>query len=84
VQVAKQKASGWIKSAISAGSAALLALGSYLTDTGGAHTWKGALSVFVIALVSAAASRVTVTGGADSKLAAATPNVGIGTNQRKP
>lgn len=75
--LAKQDASGWVKSAIAALSAGLVALGLYLSDTVGAHSWEGAASVFVLALVSAAASRVTITGGADTALARKVPG-GIG------
>lgn len=76
--LAKANASGTVKSVIAFVSAALLALGTYLTDTAGSHTWKGALSVFFLALVSAAASRVTVTGGADTALQIKTGTVGFG------
>jgi hypothetical protein len=75
--LARQDASGWVKSLIAGGSAALVALGTYLSDVDGAHSWKGAASVFVLALISAAASRVTLTGGADAALAAKVPK-GIG------
>jgi hypothetical protein len=75
--LAKQNASGWVKSAIAALSAALVALATYLADVSGAHSWKGAASVFVLALISAAASRVTITGGADAKLAEKIPG-GVG------
>jgi hypothetical protein len=76
--LAKANASGAVKSALAVLSAALLALGTYLADATGSHTWKGAVSVFVIAIVSAAASRVTVTGGADTKLQNATASFGVG------
>lgn len=75
--LAKVNASGSVKALLAFLSAALLALGTYLTSTDGSHTWKGAVSVFVIALVSAAASRVTVTGGMDTALQAKVPG-GIG------
>lgn len=75
--LAKINASGPVKALLAFLSAALLALGTYFTDTTGAHTWRGALSVFVIALVTAAASRVTITGGADTALQAKTGNFGI-------
>ncbi len=75
--LAKVNASGSVKSLIAVLTAGLLAIATWATDTAGAHTWRGALSVFVVALVSAAASRVTVTGGADDKLAAKVPG-GIG------
>src|SRR5690349_3568313 len=56
--LARAQASGFVKAVLAVLSAALLALATYLTDTAGSHTWKGALSVFVVAVVSAAASRV--------------------------
>jgi hypothetical protein len=40
----------------------------------------GVVIPFLVALLA----KQTASGGADSKLAAATANVGIGTNQRKP
>jgi hypothetical protein len=76
--LARANASGFMKAVLAVLSAALLALATYLTDTAGSHTWKGALSVFVIAVVSAAASRVTVTGGADTALQAKTGSFGVG------
>lgn len=75
--LAKVNASASVKSLLAFLTAALLALGTYLTQTEGSVTWKGAVSVFGLALVSAAASRVTITGGADDKLAAKIPG-GIG------
>lgn len=72
------KATGILKSVVAVVCAGLLALGTYLTDTGGAATWRGALSVFVITIVVAAGSRVTVTGGADDALARRTARFGIG------
>lgn len=75
--LAAQAASGWIKSAIAALSAALIALGLYLTDTSHVLTWEGAGSAFVLALFMAAASRVTITGGLDSLIARKVPG-GIG------
>lgn len=57
----KANASPNVKTLLAFLSAGLLALGTYLTDTTGAHTWKGAVSVFVVALVTAAASRVSLT-----------------------
>jgi high-affinity Fe2+/Pb2+ permease len=50
-----------LRAVLAAVSAGLVALGTWLTDTSGSHTWRGALSVFVVALVSAATSRVTLT-----------------------
>ena len=79
----KYAASPWVMSVVAVLSAGLLALGTYLTDTAGAHTWKGGVSVFVIALVSAAASRVTVTGGFDTKLGLKTENFGLGRTHAK-
>lgn len=74
----KLRASGLVKSIVALVCAGLLALGTYLTDTGGATTWEGAVSVFAIAIVVAGATRYAVTGGLDDRLARATPNVGVG------
>jgi len=54
-------ASDNIKTALAFLATGLTALGTYLTGTDGARTWKGALSVFVIAFVIAAASQKTFT-----------------------
>lgn len=59
-------------------AAGLVALGTYLTDTGGATTWRGALSVFVITIITAAGTRVTITGGADDALQRKTAGFGLG------
>lgn len=74
----KINASPFQKSLIAILCLSLTALGVYLMDTGQSHTWKGALTAFLLALFAAASSRLTVTGGADTKLNAATPNFGIG------
>jgi VIT1/CCC1 family predicted Fe2+/Mn2+ transporter len=76
--LAKLNAQLWVKSVIALVSAGLVALGVYLADFDGSQTWKGALTAFVLALVAAAASRVAVTGGADTKLAIATQGFGLG------
>ena len=59
-----------------------LALGTYLANFDGVtHTWNGALYAFVLAIFSAASTRYAVTGGwADTKVAAATANFGVGSN----
>lgn len=75
--LAKVNASALVKAAIATVSAGVLALGTYLTNTSGGHTWEGAISVFVITIVIAAGSRVTITGGADTALAKKIPG-GIG------
>lgn len=72
------------KSVIAIASAALLALGTYLADVNQSHTWRGALTAFALALIAAASSRVTVTGGADTALAAKTENFGVGSSTRRP
>lgn len=74
----KARASGAVKALVAFVCAGLLALATYLGDVEGAATWKGALSVFVIAVITAAGSRVTLTGGADTALNNATGNVGVG------
>lgn len=50
-----------VKTALSVVAAALTALGLYLGDAAQAHTWEGAASIFVLTLITAAASRVSVT-----------------------
>ena len=75
--IAKANASGNVKALLAALSAALVALGTYLADVAHAHSWKGAASVFVLALVSAAASRVTLTQHKVDAVAAKVPG-GIG------
>lgn len=59
--IAKQDAAPTVKSVLAALGAALTALALYLADTAHVLTWAGAASVFILALVSAAASRVTLT-----------------------
>lgn len=73
--LSRPSASPAVKAALAVISAGLLALGVYLTNTDGARTWQGAVSVFVIALVMAAASRVSVTGHSVDKLQAS--DIGI-------
>ncbi len=75
--IAKQNASGNLKALLAALSAALVALGMYLSDAG-VHTWKGAASAFVLALVSAGASRVTLTEHQVQAVAAKTADKGVG------
>lgn len=74
----KINASALQKSLVAVFCLALTALGTYLMDTGQSHTWKGAVTAFLLALFAAASSRLTVTGGADTKLNVATANFGIG------
>jgi hypothetical protein len=74
----KINATAWQKSLIALLCLSLTALGTYLMDTGQSHTWKGALTAFVLALFSAASSRLTVTGGLDTKLNVITGNFGVG------
>ena len=74
----KLEAPAWVKSAVAVLCLALTALGTYLMDTGESHTWKGAVYAFVLALFAAASSRLTVTGGADTRLGIATRNFGVG------
>jgi hypothetical protein len=76
--IAKQDASGTVKSVLAALSAGLVALGLYLGDAAGAHSWEGAASVFVLALITAAASRVTLTEDKVQAVAAKTAGVGVG------
>jgi hypothetical protein len=73
--LARAKASGNVKSLLAAVSAGLVALGLYLGDVAGAHSWQGAASVFVLALVTAAASRITLTDHVVAKVQAATPGI---------
>lgn len=82
--IAKQNASGTLKSALAALGAALTALGLYLGDVAHAHSWNGAASIFILTLVTAAASRVTLTEDKVQAVAAAVPG-GLGpTNPHKP
>jgi hypothetical protein len=74
----KINATAWEKSLIAVLCLSLTSLGTYLMDTGQSHTWKGAATAFVIALFAAASSRLTVTGGADTKLNVVTGNFGVG------
>jgi len=74
----KINASAFQKSLIAVLCLGLTALGTYLMDTGQSHTWRGAATAFVLALFAAASSRLTVTGGADTKLNVLTANFGIG------
>jgi hypothetical protein len=71
--IAKANTSGTVKSGLAALGAALTALGLYLTDTTGVRTWAGAASAFVLALVIAAASRVSLTGDKVDAVAAKIP-----------
>lgn len=75
--IAKANASGTVKALLAALSAALVALGMYLADVSHAQTWKGAASIFVLTLVTAAASRVTLTEDKVQAVAAKVPG-GIG------
>jgi hypothetical protein len=75
--IAKSGASGTVKSLLAALSAALVALALYLGDAAGAHSWEGAASVFILTLVTAAASRVTLTEDKVDAVAAKIPG-GIG------
>ena len=52
--------SGNVKSVFAALGAALTALGMYLGDAG-VHSWKGAASAFILALLLAATTRKTLT-----------------------
>ena len=74
----KLEAPAWVKSLVAVVCLALTALGTYLMDTGQSHTWKGAATAFVLALFAAASSRLTVTGGGDTRLAIATRGFGVG------
>ena len=66
----KLQASPAVKSAVAFACAGLTAVGAYLTDTS-VVAWEGLVSAFVLAVVTAAASRLTVTGGFDTRLAVA-------------
>jgi hypothetical protein len=74
----KLEAPAWVKSLVAVFCLALTALGTYLMDVGQSHTWKGALAAFFLALFAAASSRLTVTGGYDTRLAIATRDFGVG------
>lgn len=76
--LSKVTATAWQKSLIAVLCLALTALGTYLMDTGNSHTWQGAARAFLLALFAAASSRLTVTGGADTKLNVLTGNFGVG------
>lgn len=58
----KPTASGTVKALLAALASALTALGLYLSDTAHVTTWEGALSAFILALVIAVTSRVSLTG----------------------
>ncbi len=75
--IAAQNANPTVKSLLAAVAAALTALGLYLTDTAHVQTWAGAASVFILTLVTAAASRVTLTQNHVDNVAAKAPG-GIG------
>ncbi len=75
--LAKQHASGLVKSLIAMATAGLTALGLYLGNAAQTQTWKGAASAFILAIITAGATRTAVTGGADDKVAAKIPG-GIG------
>lgn len=75
--IAKQDASPTVKSVLAALGAALTALGLYLSDTAHVASWAGAASAFVLALVVAGASRVTLTEDKVQAVAAKVPG-GIG------
>jgi len=74
----KIHASAPVRSGVAILCLGLTALGTYLLDTGTSHTWKGAASAFILALFSAASSRLTITGGLDSKIQVLTPKFGFG------
>ncbi len=74
----KLRAHGLVKAAVALVLAGLTGLGAYVANVDGSHTWKGALTAFVLALLAAGASRVTVTGGLDTAVAAKTPTFGLG------
>lgn len=82
--LAKQNASGTVKSLLAAAGAALTALGLYLGDVSHARTWEGALSIFILTLVTAAASRVTLTGDKVDAVLEGTPGVIGPVNPHKP
>jgi hypothetical protein len=75
--IAKQDAGGTIKSVLAAVAAALTALGLYLGDASGAHSWEGAASIFILTLITAAASRVTLTQDKVDAVAEKTAGTGI-------
>lgn len=75
--IAKQNASPSLKSLLAAVAAALTALAVYLQNTG-TVSWAGAASAFVLALVVAGASRVTLTEHLVQGTAEKTAGVGVG------
>ena len=75
--IAKANASGTLKSVLAALGAALTALALYLGDVDHVQSWKGAASVFVLTLVAAGASRVTLTQDKVDAVAVKVPG-GIG------
>lgn len=74
----KYQAQWWVKSAIAAATLASPAVIAYLTEMSGAKTWEGVIVTILTAMGVAGASRVTITGGSDTKLAIATENFGVG------
>jgi len=56
-----RNASPTVKSLLAALCAALTAVGAYLADLDHVEGWKGVVSIFIEALIVAAASRVTLT-----------------------
>jgi len=78
----KLNATPFIKGLVAFVIIGLVSLGTYLANFDGVtHTWNGALYAFVLAIFSAASTRYAVTGGwADTKVAAATANFGVGSN----
>lgn len=76
--VTKYHAPLWVKSVVAFLSAAATAVGLYLADTSGAHTWKGLLTALAAAIIAAGSTRTTITGGLDTLIARKTPNTGIG------
>lgn len=73
--LARPTSSPTVRTVLAIVAAGLTALGTYLLDASGGHTWKGALSVFVVALVIAAASRVSLTGDKVDRIQAETSGV---------
>lgn len=73
--LARPNASGTVKAILATLAAGLTALATYLGNVDGSHTWKGAVSVFVVAVVVAAASRVTLTGHKVDQVLGGTPGV---------
>lgn len=59
--LANASASANLKTFLAFLATGITALGTYLLDTSGAHTWKGAVSVFVVAFVIAATSQKAFT-----------------------